>query len=129
MAEEKPLPAEATPPGPPAGQKAAESAALSNLSDANGESGSSTATNTAALGAALSNLSVAGSGAATTTQQAKAADAPAKKVKIDAADVTFLVDNLEVTKAKATSMLRAADGSKDKALEDFVLPASMKTSA
>ncbi|PNP37620.1 hypothetical protein TGAMA5MH_10463 [Trichoderma gamsii] len=46
--------------------------------------------------------------AATTTAAAPAA--VKKNVKVDAADVALVVDELEVTKAKATELLKAHDG-------------------
>ena len=68
----------------------------------------------------LSGLSV--SGDSSKPAQSKAAEAPAKKVKILPEDVTFLVDHFEVSKIVATKMLREAEGRREKAVEDFVLP-------
>lgn len=49
--------------------------------------------------------------AANTASSAAAAPAPVRKnVKVDAADVALVVDELEVTKAKATELLKAHDG-------------------
>ncbi|KAL7906146.1 hypothetical protein GGI35DRAFT_458878 [Trichoderma velutinum] len=39
-----------------------------------------------------------------------ASTAAKKNVKVDAADVTLVVDQLDVTKAKATELLKAHDG-------------------
>ncbi|KAM0515512.1 hypothetical protein ACHAPE_006038 [Trichoderma viride] len=48
---------------------------------------------------------------ATATTTAAAAPAAVKKnIKVDAADVALVVDELEVTKAKATELLKAHDG-------------------
>ncbi|CAK7565628.1 MAG: hypothetical protein SEPTF4163_003550 [Sporothrix epigloea] len=44
----------------------------------------------------------------------------AKKVKVDAADVTLLVDQLEVTKVKATDLLKQHEGDAVKALRAYV---------
>ncbi|EGR48232.1 uncharacterized protein TRIREDRAFT_107793 [Trichoderma reesei QM6a] len=44
------------------------------------------------------------------TGAASAAAAAKKSVKVDAADVALLVDQLEVSKAKATELLKAYDG-------------------
>lgn len=128
MAE--PQPADVDPPQPPRGQQAAESAALSNLSttdiSADDNSAASTSKNEndiAALNNAISNLTVnnaASSGPAKTTDTAKAPSA--KKVKIDANDVTWMVAELEVSKSAATAMLRAADGKRERAVEKFILP-------
>ncbi|CAI9627365.1 hypothetical protein GT037_004382 [Alternaria burnsii] len=46
-----------------------------------------------------------------------------KNVKIEAADVTLLVNELEVTKPKATELLRAHDGNAVKAMSAFVTAA------
>ncbi|KAH8899277.1 hypothetical protein GQ53DRAFT_741405 [Thozetella sp. PMI_491] len=43
-----------------------------------------------------------------------------KKVKVDAADVALLVDELELTKAKATDLLKAHDGDAVKALRAYI---------
>ncbi|KAI3322758.1 hypothetical protein HD806DRAFT_535941 [Xylariaceae sp. AK1471] len=43
-----------------------------------------------------------------------------KKVKVDAADVALLVDELELTKAKATELLKAHDGDAVRALKAFI---------
>ncbi|KAK8058780.1 hypothetical protein PG994_009228 [Apiospora phragmitis] len=40
-----------------------------------------------------------------------------KKVKVDAADVTLLVDQLDLTKPKATELLKAHDGDAVKAMK------------
>ena len=116
-------------PAPPASKDSAnQSAALSNLSDShagdpNAASGSNGSADTAKLGAALSGLSV-GDGNDVSKKEGgeKKADAPAKKVKVAQEDVNFLVEHLEVSKTSATSMLKAAEGSRQKALEDFILP-------
>ncbi|KAI1384331.1 uncharacterized protein F4822DRAFT_419426 [Hypoxylon trugodes] len=43
-----------------------------------------------------------------------------KKVKVDAADVTLLVDELDLTKTKATELLKAHDGDAVQALRAFI---------
>ena len=48
------------------------------------------------------------------------AAAPKKNVKIDAADVTLLVEECELSKVKATELLRSFDGSLEATLRDFV---------
>ncbi|KAK5663590.1 hypothetical protein OQA88_4021 [Cercophora sp. LCS_1] len=45
-----------------------------------------------------------------------------KKIKVDAADVALLVEELEVSKGRATELLKAADGDAVKALTDYVTP-------
>ncbi|KAL2155024.1 hypothetical protein VTH82DRAFT_3700 [Thermothelomyces myriococcoides] len=53
--------------------------------------------------------------------------APAKKetkaVKVDAADVKLLVDELELPKTKATELLKAHDGDAVKAMKAYLQPA------
>lgn len=115
-------------PAPPASKDSAnQSAALNNLSDTHAGDPSATgghdSADTAKLGAALSGLSVADKEKADkTSAEKKAAEAPAKKVKVAPEDVTYLVEQLEVTKNKATAMLKEAEGKREKAIEDFVLP-------
>ncbi|KAI0466624.1 hypothetical protein F4859DRAFT_293489 [Xylaria cf. heliscus] len=43
-----------------------------------------------------------------------------KKVKVDPADVALLVDELELTKAKATEFLKAHDGDAVRAMRAFI---------
>ena len=127
MAEEPDQPA---PPG--SKDSANQSAALSNLSEshAGDPTAASNSADTAKLGAALSGLSVADKkGEESKGSAEKKAEAPAKKIKINQEDVAFLVTHLEVTKTAATSMLRAADGQREKAVEEFVLPKATKASA
>ncbi|KKY37465.1 hypothetical protein UCDDA912_g02520 [Diaporthe ampelina] len=44
----------------------------------------------------------------------------AKKVKVDAADVTLLVDELDLTKPKATELLKQHEGDAVKAMRAFI---------
>ncbi|PTB65933.1 hypothetical protein BBK36DRAFT_1203169 [Trichoderma citrinoviride] len=63
-----------------------------------------------AVSKAVSSLpanKTASSSSATTTAPGAAAK---KTVKVDAADVALLVDQIEVTKARATELLKAHDG-------------------
>ncbi|KAI1374259.1 hypothetical protein F4677DRAFT_447582 [Hypoxylon crocopeplum] len=43
-----------------------------------------------------------------------------KKVKVDAADVALLVDQLDLNKAKATELLKAHDGDAVQAMKAFI---------
>ncbi|RYP44399.1 hypothetical protein DL768_009131 [Monosporascus sp. mg162] len=43
-----------------------------------------------------------------------------KKVKVEAADVALLVDELDLTKPKATELLKAHDGDAVKAMKAFI---------
>ncbi|KAI5865736.1 hypothetical protein GGS23DRAFT_593913 [Durotheca rogersii] len=45
---------------------------------------------------------------------------PRKKVKVDAADVALLVDELDLPKARATELLKAHDGDAVQAMRAFV---------
>ncbi|TPX17232.1 uncharacterized protein E0L32_003350 [Thyridium curvatum] len=45
-----------------------------------------------------------------------------KRVKVDAGDVTLLVDQLELTKTKATELLKQHDGDVVKAMRAFIAP-------
>ncbi|KAK2073688.1 hypothetical protein P8C59_007946 [Phyllachora maydis] len=45
-----------------------------------------------------------------------------KKVKVDPADVALVVEELELTKAKATELLKAHDGDAVKAMRAFIQP-------
>ena len=52
---------------------------------------------------------------------ASSAPAPARKnVKVDAADVALLVDQLDMTKPKATELLKAHDGDAVRAMRAYV---------
>ncbi|KAJ0346575.1 hypothetical protein COL154_009661 [Colletotrichum chrysophilum] len=51
---------------------------------------------------------------------ATAAKKEVKNVKVDAADVTLLVDELELPKAKATELLKANDGDAVKAMKAYI---------
>lgn len=46
-----------------------------------------------------------------------------KKIKVSNEDVQFLVGELDLSKAKATELLRAHDGSLDAVVKGFVVPA------
>ncbi|KAF8856574.1 hypothetical protein BDZ45DRAFT_745330 [Acephala macrosclerotiorum] len=46
-----------------------------------------------------------------------------KAVKVDPADVTLLVEELELTKMRATDLLKAHDGDAAKALRAYIAPA------
>lgn len=50
----------------------------------------------------------------------KSAAPPAKAVKVDAADVTLLVNELELPKPKATELLKAHEGDAVKAIRAYV---------
>jgi len=72
-----------------------------------------------ALSNAASHLKVSETNTPPATSTPKAAEV--KKVKIDAKDVEFLVKELEVSKVKATEMLKGAEGEREKAVRAFVV--------
>ncbi|MCJ1401700.1 hypothetical protein MMC11_004917 [Xylographa trunciseda] len=74
-----------------------------------------------ALGEAMSRLEVGGTGK--TMEGKKGAEAVKKKVvKVEQGDVALLVEELDLTKIKATELLRAHEGDAVKAMRAFVSP-------
>ncbi|KAI1331419.1 hypothetical protein F5Y16DRAFT_395300 [Xylariaceae sp. FL0255] len=99
------------------GQQAAKSAedrkaaaALASL-DASGDAGVSADVDAAAVSKAMKNL-----GGASAEKEKK----DLKKVKVDAADVALLVDELDLTKPKATELLKSHDGDAVAAMKAFI---------
>ncbi|KAI9715446.1 MAG: hypothetical protein M1812_005922 [Candelaria pacifica] len=112
-------------PDPPTVPKSAEdrkaAAALSSLDARNDDE--STTTNKQlvdqeALGKAMKNLEIAGSAKKGSGKTVKREEK--KAVKVDTADVALLVDELDLTKAKATNLLQAHDGDALRAMRAFV---------
>ncbi|KAK5073455.1 hypothetical protein LTR51_004034 [Lithohypha guttulata] len=112
-------------------------AALDNLnanamSQDNGEAQDSTQPNAAdqeALMKAMGRLEVAAGGSASKKIDDKKdvvkKDAEVKKkIKLAAEDIQFLVNELDLSKPKATELLRAHDGSIDSAVRSYVVPAA-----
>ncbi|KAL2125212.1 hypothetical protein VTJ04DRAFT_1577 [Mycothermus thermophilus] len=97
-------------------------AALSKLDDSRADDDEAAAAagagkvDTEAVKNAMSALGSGGAGAGQAT-------APKKNVKVDAADVKLLVDELELSKPKATELLKAHDGDAVKALKAYLQPA------
>ncbi|OQU95705.1 hypothetical protein CLAIMM_01883 [Cladophialophora immunda] len=60
----------------------------------------------------------------TTKTQAKKEVEVKKKVKIAAEDVNLLVEELDLSKTKATELLRSHDGNATLAIKAFVIPAA-----
>jgi len=87
-------------------------AAMASM-DTNGDDASSNAVDQEAASKAMKSLG----GAA---KPAAAAGADNKKVKVDAADVALLVDELDLTKPKATALLKANDGDAIKAMKAHI---------
>ncbi|OAP62239.1 hypothetical protein AYL99_04442 [Fonsecaea erecta] len=100
------------------------------MSTENGEGGTRqpSAADQEALGKAMSRLEIA-SGVGkkkedTTKTQAKKEVEVKKKVKIAAEDVNLLVEELDLSKTKATELLRSHDGNATLALKAFIIPAA-----
>lgn len=83
------------------------------------------ATETAALSSAASALKISDNAAPTkSTSTSTPSSAPAidsKKMKVDAKDVEWMVKELELSKTKATELLREAGGERTKAVRSFVV--------
>ncbi|EFX03947.1 hypothetical protein CMQ_875 [Grosmannia clavigera kw1407] len=89
--------------------KTAEDRALASLDAVGPQSDESTKhVDHEAVSKAMKNLKLGTAAAAT------------KKVKVDAADVALLVNELDLTKAKATDLLKNHDGNAVSALRAFV---------
>jgi len=93
-----------------------------------GDTASTSASETAALSSAVSDLKIStpeanGTPASTTTTVTASKTAPldVKKVKVDAKDVAWMVEELEVSKSKATELLKAAGGQREAAVRGFVV--------
>jgi hypothetical protein len=86
--------------------------ALASLDDDDGHSSAAANVDSDAASKAMKNLG----GAATATPTA----APRKNVKVDPADVTLLVDELELSKPRATELLKSHDGDAVQAMRAYV---------
>ncbi|KAJ5582605.1 hypothetical protein N7535_001225 [Penicillium sp. DV-2018c] len=78
-----------------------------------------------ALGKAMGRLEIAaGQGSVGKQTGGATADLVKKKaaVKVDQADIALLVDQLDLTKPKATELLKANDGDAMKAIRAFIAP-------
>ncbi|KAI5244110.1 hypothetical protein E4T47_03830 [Aureobasidium subglaciale] len=80
-----------------------ETAALESLSSTNNSS--SATTSTAALGKAMKNLDIKDTG-----------KVDVKNIKVDMTDVVLLADNLDVSRARATELLKSNDADPVKAM-------------
>ncbi|KAM0691955.1 hypothetical protein Q7P36_008156 [Cladosporium allicinum] len=112
-----------TPPAPAGGAAASEAAALSSL-DNKTISGSDSAPKKEVDMKALNDaMKALGSGdgnkkAATAGNVKK--EEPAKLIKVEAADVSLLAEHLDVSRTKATELLRAHDANAVKAMKAWV---------
>ncbi|PNS16243.1 Ribosome assembly protein 1 [Sphaceloma murrayae] len=110
---------------PAGGDDKKAAAALSSLDQpsVSDDGASKKDVDTKALGDAMQRLEVA-SGKADQTQDAgkteKKEEEPAKKIKIEAADVTAVVEHCDMNKSKATELLRSYEGDLGKALRGYI---------
>ncbi|KAH8169070.1 hypothetical protein LIA77_11196 [Sarocladium implicatum] len=89
--------------------------ALASLDSTDDASGASKNVDQEAAGQAMKNLGTGGSAAAA------APVVPKKIVKVDAADVTLLAQELELPKPKVTEMLKASDGDAVAAMRAYLV--------
>ncbi|KYK54556.1 hypothetical protein DCS_06516 [Drechmeria coniospora] len=87
--------------------------ALASLDANNDDSSAAKNIDQDAVNKAMKSLG-SGTGSSSSTQ------AVAKNVKVDAADVALIVEQLELSKAKATELLKAHDGDAVRAMTAFV---------
>ncbi|KAL1989188.1 hypothetical protein VTN96DRAFT_3735 [Rasamsonia emersonii] len=82
-------------------------------------------------GGTSSSKAGGGAGGAGKTTDAEKKDEAVKKkaVKVAAEDVTLLVEELDLTKNKATELLKAHDGDATKAIKAFIAPSTSTTTA
>ncbi|RYP55989.1 hypothetical protein DL771_012222 [Monosporascus sp. 5C6A] len=92
-------------------------AALASLDNARDDAADRSAVDQEAVSKAMKSLEGGGGAAAAAEKKRKE---EVRKVKIDAADVTLLVDELDLTKPKATELLKAHDGDAVKAMKAFI---------
>ncbi|KAG9621082.1 hypothetical protein KCU86_g12654, partial [Aureobasidium melanogenum] len=91
------------------GSNKSETAALNSLDNQSTELKSTNTASAAALGKAMKNLNIANE------------DKPeSKNVKVDIADVVLLAENLDVSRARATELLKANDADPVKAMRAWV---------
>ncbi|RFU23846.1 hypothetical protein B7463_g12492, partial [Scytalidium lignicola] len=113
---------------PPAAKSAEDrkaAAALSSLDTRAEDETGSKDVDQEAVRKAMDRLTVGGTtnGVASKKQEEeKKAQAVRKVVKVDPADVTLLIEELDLSKAKATDLLKAHDGDAVKAMRAFVAP-------
>ena len=88
----------------------------------------------AALGEAMNRLEIASGKSAAKkkegekkSEESKKDDVPKKKIKIVTEDVNWLMDELDLTKNKATELLRAHEGDAMNAAKAFIMPTAIKT--
>ncbi|KAF2209419.1 hypothetical protein CERZMDRAFT_87092 [Cercospora zeae-maydis SCOH1-5] len=125
MAEEPQLPnvqegADAPDVLPSSNEDRKAAAALSSLDAPSEDVKPKKETDLKALNEAMKALMPAAKSKETASSAANKDDAPRKLVKVDAADVAMLVEQLDLNKTKATELLRAHDANVLKAIKAWV---------
>ncbi|KAI9682119.1 MAG: hypothetical protein M1817_000173 [Caeruleum heppii] len=109
---------EDTPALPKSAEDRKAAAALSSVTAVDDDKPQPRGADQEALGKAMKNLDLDQSTAAKPT--ANADEKTKKAVKVDPIDVTLLVEELDLTKPKATDLLKSYDGDAVKAMRAFV---------
>ncbi|CAD0087930.1 unnamed protein product [Aureobasidium vineae] len=91
------------------GSNRSETAALNSLDNQSADSKSTNTASTAALGKAMKDLDIASE-----------EKSEAKNVKVEMADVVLLAENLDVSRARATELLKANEADPIKAMRAWV---------
>ncbi|KAI4731112.1 hypothetical protein E4T49_00919 [Aureobasidium sp. EXF-10728] len=91
------------------GSNKSESAALNSLDNQSATSKSTNTASTAALGKAMKNLNIASD-----------EKSGAKNINVNMADVVLLAENLDVSRARATELLKANDADPVKAMRAWI---------
>ncbi|KAH6672592.1 hypothetical protein B0J14DRAFT_76277 [Halenospora varia] len=99
-------------------------AALSSLDAPREDESSSVNVDAEAVRKAMDRLAGTGATNGTVAKKDDEKKAPKKVVKVDQADVALLVEELELSKIKATDLLKSHDGDVMKALRAFITPAA-----
>ncbi|MCJ1311120.1 hypothetical protein MMC25_004790 [Agyrium rufum] len=108
---------------PTSAEERKAAAALSSL-DVRGEDESKAQrpADSRALDKAISQLNLSGGDMKKKDESKSKETEVKKKVKVDAADVALLVDELDLSRPKATELLKAHDGDAIKAMTAFIVP-------
>ncbi|CAK4029031.1 Hypothetical predicted protein [Lecanosticta acicola] len=108
-------------------RKAAQALSSLNAKSDEDASGPKKEVDVKALGEAMRNLELAqgttgtgGAGSNKKPEAKKEQEAPKKLIKVDAADVALLVEQLDLSKPRATELLRAHDADALKAMKSWV---------
>ncbi|KAG9695939.1 hypothetical protein KCU95_g8397, partial [Aureobasidium melanogenum] len=91
------------------GSNKSETAALNSLDNQSADLKTTNTASTAALGKAMKNLDIASED-----------KAEVRNVKVEMADVVLLAENLDVSRARATELLKANDADPVKAMRAWI---------